>query len=186
ASLVSRASAPALCPLSLHDALPISLQRRSADGRVQRVMEAGGPEGFPENNALRQMSRGPDGALWLATRVGLLMWNAGVRRFEPVPGGPDWQVFAFGFGADDTVWVGGNGVLMSYRWTGAELVAERTVDGRHGLPAVAPGGLVADELGVVWMSTPRGLVRYDAAHERLRLYSVLDGLPSQQFSEYQF
>src|SRR5690606_39502442 len=84
ASLVSRASAPALCPLSLHDALPISLQRRSADGRVQRVMEAGGPEGFPENNALRQMSRGPDGALWLATRVGLLMWNAGVRRFEPV------------------------------------------------------------------------------------------------------
>jgi len=163
-----------------------ALQRRSADGRVQRVMEAGGPEGFPENNALRQMSRGPDGALWLATRVGLLMWNAGVRRFEPVPGGPDWQVFAFGFGADDTVWVGGNGVLMSYRWTGAELVAERTVDGRHGLPAVAPGGLVADELGVVWMSTPRGLVRYDAAHERLRLYSVLDGLPSQQFSEYQF
>ena len=163
-----------------------ALQRRAPDGRVLQVLEAGGPEGFPANNALRQMSRGPDGALWLATRNGLLMWNAGQRRFEPVPGGPDWQVFAFGLGADDTVWVGGNGVLMSYRWTGVELIAERTVDARHGLPAVAPGGLVTDDLGVVWMSTPRGLVRYDPAHERLRLYSVLDGLPSQQFSEYQF
>ncbi len=162
------------------------LQRRDADGRVRQVIEAGGPEGFPANNALRQMSRGPDGALWLATRVGLLMWNAGARRFEPVPGGPDWQVFAFGFGAGDRVWVGGNGMLVAYRWDGAELVAERTVDARQGLPAVAPGGLVADGQGVVWMSTPRGLVRYDPGHDRLRLYSVLDGLPSQQFSEYQF
>src|SRR5690606_36242485 len=137
-----------------------ALQRRAPDGRVLQVLEAGGPEGFPANNAL--------------------------RRCEPVPGGPDWQGLAFGLGADGTVWVGGNGVLMSYRWTGVELIAERAVDARHGLPAVAPGGLVADDLGVVWMSTPRGLVRYDPAHDRLRLYSALDGLPSQQLSEYHF
>jgi len=163
-----------------------ALQRRSPDGRVLHVVTAGDQHGFKVNNALQQMSRGPDGALWLATGDGLLMWNAGARRFEPVPGGPDWQVFAFGFAPDDAVWVGGNGILVSYRWTGAELIAERTVDARQGLPAVAPGGLVADELGVVWMSTPRGLVRYDPQRERLRVYSVLDGLPSQQFSDYQF
>lgn len=162
------------------------LQLRAPDGRLRRVVRAGGPEGFPINNALQQMSHGPDGALWLATSGGLLMWNAGERRFQPVPGGPDWQVFAFGFAPDDTVWVAGNGVLMSYRWTGVELVAERTVDARQGLPAVAPGALIPDETGVVWMTTPRGLVRYDPQRDRLRLYSVLDGLPSQQFSDFQF
>ncbi len=163
-----------------------ALQLRAPDGRVLQAMPAGGPEGFPAGNALQQVSRGPDGALWLATAQGLLMWNAGARMFEPVPGGPGWQVFAFGYAPDDTVWVGGSGMLVSYRWTGAELVAERTVDARHGLPAVAPGGLAVDALGVVWMSTPRGLVRYDAQRERLRVYSVLDGLPSQQFSDYPF
>ena len=163
-----------------------ALQLRAPDGSLREVMAAGGPEGFPARNALQQMSRGPDGALWLATGKGLLMWNAGTRRFEPVPGGPPWQVFAFGFAPDDTVWVGGSGILVSYRWTGAELIAERTVDARHGLPAVAAGGLAVDGLGVVWMSTPRGLVRYDPQRERLRVYSVLDGLPSQQFSDYPF
>ncbi len=163
-----------------------ALQLRSPDGRVMQSIAAGGPEGFPAGNALQQVARGPDGALWLATAGGLLMWNAGARAFEPVPGGPDWQVFAFGGAPDDTVWVGGSGILVSYRWTGAELIAERTVDARHGLPAVAPGGLTVDASGVVWMSTPRGLVRYDAQRERLRVYSVLDGLPSQQFSDYPF
>ena len=162
------------------------LQLRGPDGQLRATVAAGGPEGFPLGNALQQVSRGPDGALWLATSRGLLMWNAGTRAFEPVPGAPGWQVFAFGYAPDDTVWVGGSGILVSYRWTGAELIAERTVDARHGLPAVAPGGLVVDASGVVWMSTPRGLVRYDPQRERLRVYSVLDGLPSQQFSDYPF
>lgn len=162
------------------------LQLRTPDGRILERRVAGVSPGFGANNALQQMSRGPDGALWLATSAGLLMWNAGERRFEPVPGGPDWQVFAFAFAPDHVVWVGGNGSLVAYRWTGAELVAEHTIDGRHGLPAVAPGGLVVDDLGVVWMSTPRGLVRYDLPRDRLRVYTVLDGLPSQQFSDYPF
>jgi len=165
---------------------PDALQLRGPDGDVRQVLTAGGVEGFPVGNALQQMSRGPDGALWLATAQGLLMWNAGTRSFEPVPGGPSWQVFAFGFAPDDAVWVGGSGMLVSYRWTGAELIAERTVDARQGLPAVAPGGLAVDGRGVVWMSTPRGLVRYDPQRERLRVYSVQDGLPSQQFSDYPF
>ena len=165
---------------------PDALQLRGADGALREVVVAGGAEGLPRGNALQQMSRGPDGALWLATAQGLLMWNAGARRFEPVPGGPSWQVFAFGFAPDDAVWVGGSGILVSYRWTGAELIAERTVDARQGLPAVAPGGLAVDRGGVVWMSTPRGLVRFDPGRDRMRVYSVLDGLPSQQFSDYPF
>ncbi|MGJ4729455.1 two-component regulator propeller domain-containing protein [Luteimonas sp. SDU101] len=163
-----------------------ALQLRAPDGSLRQTIPAGGAQGFPAGNALQQVSRGPDGALWLGTAQGLLMWNAGARAFEPVPGGPEWQVFAFGYAPDDTVWVGGSGVLVSYRWTGAELIAERTIDARQGLPAVAPGGLVVDASGVVWMSTPRGLVRYDPERERLRVYSVLDGLPSQQFSDYPF
>ncbi|HRP71868.1 MAG TPA: two-component regulator propeller domain-containing protein [Luteimonas sp.] len=163
-----------------------ALQQRAPDGRILRRLEAGDRHGVGINTALQQLSRGPDGALWLATNEGLLMWNAGERRFEPVPGSPEWQVFAFAAGADNAVWVGGNGMLASYRWTGSELIAERTIDARQGMPGVNPGGIVVDELGVVWMTSPRGLMRYDPQRDRLRVYGVRDGLPSQEFSDYPF
>ena len=163
-----------------------AIQQRAADGTILRRIVAGDGHGFETGSSLQALALGPDGAPWLATRKGLLMWNEGEGRFEPVPGGPDWHVFAFAFGADDTVWLGGNGILASYRWTGVQLVAERTVDARQGLPTVAPGGLVVDDLGVVWMATTRGLVRFDPQHERLRVYGVRDGLPSQEFSDYAF
>ncbi|MCW5581421.1 MAG: response regulator [Luteimonas sp.] len=162
------------------------IQLRAPDGRIVEKIVAGDGRGFESGSALQQLELGPDGALWAATRGGLLMWNAGERRFEPVPGGPDWQVFAFGFGPGDAVWLGGNGLLASYRWTGAGLVAERTVDAKQGLPGVAPGGLAVDDAGVVWMTTTRGLVRFDPQQDRLRVYGVLDGLPSQEFSDYPF
>lgn len=163
-----------------------AIQLRAPDGRTLERIIAGDGRGFETGSALQQLELGPDGALWVATRSGLLMWNEGERRFEPVPGGPDWHVFAFGFGAGDAVWLGGNGILASYRWTGSELVAERTVDAKQGLPAVAPGGLVVDDTGAVWMTTTRGLVRFDPQRGRLRVYGVLDGLPSQEFSDYPF
>nr|MBP6796712.1 histidine kinase [Luteimonas sp.] len=163
-----------------------AIQLRARDGRILERIVAGDGRGLENSSALQQLELGPDGALWVATRSGVLMWNAGEGRFEPVPGGPDWQVFAFGFGPNDTVWLGGNGILASYRWNGAGLVAERTVDARQGLPAVAPGGLVVDGVGLVWMTTTRGLVRFDPERERLRVYGVLDGLPSQEFSDYPF
>ncbi|MBP6797785.1 MAG: response regulator, partial [Luteimonas sp.] len=162
------------------------IQQRAADGRILERITAGDGRGFGTNSGLQQIGLGPDGALWVATRGGLLMWNDGERRFERLPGGPDWHVFAFGFGPGDVVWLGGNGILASYRWTGAGLVAERTVDAKQGLPAVAPGGLTVDDAGVVWMTTTRGLVRFDPQHGRLRVYGVLDGLPSQEFSDYPF
>ena len=163
-----------------------TIQLRAPDGRIREKIVAGDGRGLENSSSLQQLDLGPDGALWAATRTGLLMWNDGARRFEPVPGGPDWQVFAFGFGPGDTVWLGGNGILAAYRWNGAGLVAERTVDAKQGLPAVAPGGLAVDDLGVVWMTTTRGLVRFDPERDRLRVYGVLDGPPSQEFSDYPF
>ena len=49
---------------------------------------------------------------------------------------------------------------------------------------VAPGGVLVDAAGVVWLSTVRGLVRYDPERGSLRVYGVRDGLPSHEFSEF--
>ena len=80
-----------------------AIQLRAPDGRTLERIIAGDGRGFETGSALQQLELGPDGALWVATRSGLLMWNEGERRFEPVPGGPDWHVFAFGFGAGSGV-----------------------------------------------------------------------------------
>lgn len=160
------------------------VQLRDAEGRVLDGLRAGDGRGIPRGFAIEQMDRAPDGGLWLAGSAGLLAWNDGARRFEPVPGAPAAELYSFAVDRDGTVWLAGNGVLTGHRWDGERLRPWRTVDAAQGLPAVAPAGVVADATGVLWMTTVRGLLRYDPARDRLRAYGVRDGLPSHEFSEY--
>ncbi len=99
-----------------------------------------------------------------------------------MPGAPAAHIFTYTIAPDGTVWLARSGMLAAYDWDGARLVLKRTVDAQQGLPAVAPGGVAVDALGVVWMTTVRGLIRYDPDNDRLRIYGVRDGLPSQEFN----
>lgn len=158
------------------------VQLRDPAGRVLDTVDVGDKRGLPVTEAARQMMRAPDGGVWVAGRTGLLMWNDGERRFEPVPGAPATAVYGVTIASDDTVWLAGIGTLSAYRWNGAELAHAQTIDARHGLPTVAPGGVVIDGGGTLWMTTVRGLIRYDPQRKRVRVYGVHDGLLSQEFS----
>ena len=57
------------------------------------------------------------------------------------------------------------------------------MDGRDGLPLLAPSGLTVDAAGLVWLTSVRGLIRVDPADVRCALYGVRDGLPSQEFGD---
>ena len=159
-----------------------SVQMRDPAGRVLDTITVDDKRGLPVGEAARQMMRAPDGGVWIAGRAGLLMWNDGERRFEPVPGAPTTAVYGFTIASDDTVWLAGIGTLSAYWWNGAELTHAGSIDARQGLPTVAPGGVVIDGVGTLWMTTVRGLIRYDPQRKRVRVYGVHEGLPSQEFS----
>ncbi len=128
-----------------------------------------------------QMSSGPDGAIWLAGPSGLRRWSAAQERFESIPGAPAAHVFGFASVPPDTLWLHRLGSLEAYRWDGRSLSRFRSVGADAGMPAVESGGLLADRNGALWLTTSRGLWRYDPVGDRLRVFGVRDGLPSQEF-----
>jgi signal transduction histidine kinase/CheY-like chemotaxis protein/streptogramin lyase len=129
----------------------------------------------------KQLAPGPDGSLWLAGPKGLRHWDPAAARFERVPGAPEMGVFGFAVVPPDTVWLHRLGALEAYRWDGQGLLKLRSVSADQGLPAAESGGVQADRHGAIWVTSARGLVRYDPISDRLRVFGVRDGLPSQEF-----
>ena len=89
----------------------------------------------------------------------------------------------FTLAARDLVWLTGMGTLSAWRWDGARLIHAASVGAEQGLPMVAPSGVTVDGVGTLWMTSMRGLVRYDPQRKRVRVFGVRDGLPSQEFSD---
>lgn len=156
------------------------LQARDGDGHVLVNVAVGDGKGL-EIGDTEQIAAGPDGALWVAGGQGLLTWNDGTQRLDPIPGAPAERVYGFTRSPDGSVWLALLGALQRYRWDGAALQLQQRLGEPDGFPAVAPGGVLVGKAGEVWATTSRGLVRYSPSHNRLRVYGLRAGLPSQTF-----
>ena len=156
------------------------MQARDRQGRVVHSIRPQDGRGI-DSPEQEQLADGPDGALWIAGPKGLRRWNSGSLRFDTIPGAPDDHVFGFAFVPPDTLWLHRMGALEAYRWNGSSLVRFLQVGSDAGLPAVESGGVLADRSGALWLTTARGLLRYDPIGARLRTFGVRDGLPSQEF-----
>ena len=159
------------------------IQLRDSDGHVLESILPDGRKGLSSGSRIEQIGLAPDGAVWVAGSQGLLTWNAGDHRLEPVAGAPHATVYGFATGDAQAVWLARFGVLESYRWQGDGLVLRSHFDRTQGLPELAPNGLTIDGAGVVWLTSVRGLIRFDPATRSTRIYGVGDGLPSQEFGE---
>ncbi|MDH5823520.1 two-component regulator propeller domain-containing protein [Luteimonas sp. RD2P54] len=155
------------------------LQARDRSGRVREQVVPGDGRGLDANAMVHAIERAPDGGLWVAADQGLLMWNAGARRFEPVPGAGGPGVVAFASGDGETVWLVRDGRLESYRWDGAELELREVLDGSHGLPPVPFNGITVDGAGLLWLTCQRGLVRVDPRLKAVQVFGASNGLPGQ-------
>lgn len=160
--------------------LGYGLQARDARGVVRQQVLPGDGHGLDSADP-EQLLAGPAGELWLAGGQGVLRWDTGSKRFHPVPGAPHERVYSLLFLPPETLWLHRLGALEAYRWDGRSLQAVRRVGSDDGLPAVESGGLLADRAGSLWLTTPRGLLRYDPVSGRLRQYGEREGLPSQEF-----
>ena len=156
------------------------LQARQPDGRVVERLPAADARGIGRGNGLHALARGPDGAIWLATRNGLLARDARSGRFVAVAGLPAQPVIAFTVDDEGRLWLAGQGFVESYRSVAGRWQRQLRLDGAQGLPQLAFTGIVADRRGVLWLSSVRGLLRLDPAGPSMRLYGIRDGLPGQE------
>ena len=155
-------------------------QRDLATGRVLRDFPVGGrPElGQGETEAMRFA---PDGALWLASDVGLLRFDERRAAFVPVAGLAGARAYGFDFAPGGALWLHRFAGLERHVRDGGRWRLDARVGVADGIPAVESGGLRVDAAGRPWLATPRGLFRWDPVARLARRFGVADGLSSQEF-----
>ena len=159
--------------------MSLGIQRRDAQGNLLDTIRIEEGRGLTEN-PVEQMLFDPRGQLWIMGGMGLLRWTE--DRFEQVPGISRGSIYDLTWTSPNELWLARNGALERYSWDGLSMTLRERVGAAQGLPAVSMGGVVTGRQGQVWATTPRGLVRWDGAQRRLRVYGERDGLPDVEFS----
>jgi len=159
--------------------MSLGIQRRDAQGNLLDTIRIEEGRGLTEN-PVEQMLFDPRGQLWIMGGMGLLRWTE--DRFEQVPGISRGSIYDLTWTSPNELWLARNGALERYSWDGLSMTLRERVGAAQGLPAVSMGGVVTGRQGQVWATTPRGLVRWDGALRRLRVYGERDGLPDVEFS----
>lgn len=133
-----------------------------------------------------------NGALWLATL------GSGLMRYEPESGkvtrflndrndaqslGDDQvlSVFAKPSNALNTLWIGTLGGGLNRLDTATGKMRRYTTN--HGLPNNVVYAIASDPQENLWVSTNRGLARFDAQDESFTVYSDEHGLQGPEFSQ---
>jgi len=158
----------------------VGIQARDEDGHVVHTIIPNDGKGLLTADT-EQFAVSPEGKLWVATAQGLLRWDDAAGKFLPVLGSPAERIDAFCFLSADTVWVHRVGMLEAFQWDGRKLQSIRKITGDHGLPPVEAGSMLPDRSGNLWLTTTRGLLRYNPLTNQIRMFGERDGLPSQEF-----
>ncbi len=145
------------------------------------------PASLP-NNFVRFVIEDSQNELWVGTQGG------GLSRFDrdrgtfstyravaedPSTLGSDF-VFALHEARDGTLWVGtyGGGFARLDRASGR--FRRYTID--DGLPSNSVYGMLEDEFGRLWISTNRGLARFEPVSRRFHTFRAYDGLQADEFN----
>jgi ligand-binding sensor domain-containing protein/CheY-like chemotaxis protein len=159
------------------------VQRRDpVSGKVLDRMvtgaRAGGELGAGDTEALEFA---PDGTAWVAGGTGLAQWDRLRGRFISVHAMGHARVHAFAFDGSNGLWLHRITGLERYQRNGVAWRRTATVTPGRGLPAVESAAMRVDRAHRVWLSTPRGLYRWDPRRHALRRFGVQHGLGSQEF-----
>ncbi|MFC7302330.1 hybrid sensor histidine kinase/response regulator [Cognatiluteimonas weifangensis] len=157
-------------------------QRDGRSGKLLRSLPAGS-HGLG-NADIEALELAADGSVWIAGDGGVARWHPGRERFEPQPALGSGRVYAMAFDGADVLWLSRLTGLEQYRRVRG---AWRRVAGagpEAGIPAVEAAGMRIDRSHRVWLSTTRGLFRWDPETRRVRRFGVQDGLSSQEFETH--
>lgn len=147
------------------------------------------PDSLSSSN-IWSLAKGDKGRLWVGTGT------AGLNDFDPETGRARRFVKdsdnAFSLSNDlvycllsdpqaGSLWVGTHaGLNYHHRDNPGHFVSFHE---KEGLPNATICGILADDVGYLWISTKRGLVRFDPKQNRFKPYFSNDGLQSDEFNE---
>jgi diguanylate cyclase (GGDEF)-like protein len=133
------------------------------------------------------------GALWVGTDGGGLnrldrstgtFTHYGNDPEDPNGLGSD-VIWSIHVDRDDVMWIGSQGGGLT-RWDPADRKEGRAVfqhyTERDGLPNDFVYGVLSDDEGCLWLSTNKGLARFDPRNESFRSYDTTHGLQSNEFN----
>lgn len=159
------------------------VQQRDPDtGRILLDLPAGEASGLGDAD-IESMVAGPSGLPWIAGVNGVLRFDAARKRFVQVPEMGHARVHALAFDGPESVWLERLSGLEHYRLDVGGWTRIASVDKHVGLPAVAANALLVDAGHRVWVTTSRGLYRWDPGRRVLRHPGVQDETSSQEYLE---
>ena len=144
------------------------------------------------DNRISAIVEGEDGVLWIATDGG------GLNRFDPT----DASFSHFRHDSKDATNLASDNVRVLYRdrksrlWIGTrdgglnrwDAVTRRAHRGefrryttKDGLPSSVINGILEDDAGLLWISTNRGISKFDPERETFKNYDEDDGLQGDTF-----
>ncbi len=157
--------------------------------RFVGLNEDKGPAYIRKSSYVTKILEDADGSLWVGTLFGLYR-----HRFQS-PGVYDVDLFINNTGPGDigsydiqtiyqdaqkTMWFGTGDRGMKRLLYGDSLFSG--FDRNSGLNTNTIRGILSDRHGTLWISSNRGLSRYDPRAQSFRNYSREDGLPSNEFN----
>lgn len=157
-------------------------QRDPETGQVLLDLPAGKASGLGEAD-IESLVLAPSGEPWIAGATGVLRFDPASKRFVPVPTMGNTRAYALAFDGPDRVWVQRLSDLAEYRRAGDGWRLATRVDARRGMPAVAAAALLVDAAHRVWLTTSRGLYRWDPQRNVLRHPGVQDETSSEEYLE---
>ncbi|MBC8507745.1 MAG: hypothetical protein ISR58_04000 [Anaerolineales bacterium] len=139
------------------------------------------------NRAVRAITEDPMGVLWVGTDTGVYYYERTLNRFEPIITSDPYSglnnslVLSLYADENRNLWIGTfqNG-LIKYDLNTFQPAYFRKIDG---LPSDVVYGILGDEQGFLWLSTSRGLVRFDPEKALFTTFDITDGLQNNEYSE---
>ena len=155
-------------------------QRDPASGAILRDIPAGDAGGLGSAD-IDAMVLALGGEPWVAGEGGVSRYDVATHGFRPVLALGRERVHALAFDGPDILWLQRLSGLAQYRRgkTGWTLIDR--VDARHGMPAVAAMGIVVDARHRVWVTSSRGMYRWEPERRNLRQVGMQDGSGNEEY-----
>lgn len=137
--------------------------------------------GTISGSIIQQIQRQDDGSIWVATEQGLDRLDPETGRFTRLLRDDPQMINAFAISAEGIIWAATTDRLRQFSPSGDSLKLTAEVGKRDGLPALTYGSVRQDDLGRLWLTSNRGLFRYDPASNTVRQFGTTDGVPGSNF-----
>ena len=165
---------------------------RSTGSFTNFQSENGNPASL-SGDQVSSIAEDPSGALWIGTLgSGLNLFDRDTQQFRQFNHDParitslsSDEILSLYMDSSGVLWVGtqGGGLnRLEQLKTGAETTTFRRYSEHDGLPNDVIYGILPDTSGGLWLSTIRGLVRFEPTEDVFESFTASDGLQADEFN----